>query len=380
MAFKILRLTRYALLLYGLLSSLSVPLSAETPAQKLARVQTAIDTLQQAVASNRERYQKLQDGLEATETNIAELALSLQKLSELLPEKQQALEALRLEWQEKQELVKQEQDRLSKQVRAAYIMGRQDYLKILLNQEDPTMIGRVLTYYDYFNRARVQQIERYQEHLLQLDKLKADVIEETRDVSRLLKDTQAQKQQLQDSYAMRQRVLLALSETIENQDFSLYNLQTDKAELQQLLGQLPSTPIKAPARQAFADLKHRLPPPVDGDIRHYFGEARGVGKLKWQGLLFAANEGETVRSVADGEVVFANWFRNLGYLLIIKHDAQYMSLYGHNRNLYKKVGDSVLQGDEIAQVGSSGGQRESGLYFELRKQGKAFNPKHWLDS
>ena len=370
----------WSLLFYFTFSSLSPVIAATDHTDKLTQVQTAIDSLAQEVEGNREHYQTLQQGLQTTESSIADLAQSLQTLSQLLPQKQQALKKLRTEWQAQQVQVQQEQDYLSKQVRAAYIMGRQDYLKILLNQEDPTMIGRVLTYYDYFNRARALQIERYQQHLQQLDQLKTNVTAETREVSRLLKQKQAQKQQLQDSYAMRQRVLLALSETIENQDVTLYNLQTDKAELQQLLGQLPDTPIKSRPRQRFSELKHRLPSPVLGQIRHHFGEARGIGKLKWQGLLFSAKEGDHVRSVADGEVVFADWFRNLGYLVIIKHDNQYMSLYGHNRNVYKKVGDSVLQGDVVAQVGKSGGQQQAGLYFELRKQGKAFNPKYWLRS
>ena len=367
----------FTLLLWGCLGQIS---AAPNHADKLAKVQAAIESLSEEVEDNRERYQTLQQGLQSTESSIADLAESLQKLNQVLPQKQQDLEKLRQAWQEKQAQVKTEQDYLSKQVRAAYIMGRQDYLKILLNQEDPTMIGRVLTYYDYFNRARAAQIERYQQHLEQLDTLKAEVSAETRKVSQLLQDTQAQKQQLQDSYRMRQQVLMALSETIENQDFNLYNLKTDKAELQQLLGQLPTEVIKVPARVPFAQLKRHLPHPVMGEIRHSFGEKRGIGKLKWQGLFFQTEEGNNVRSVADGEIVFADWFRNFGYLVIIKHDSQYMSLYGHNRNLYKKVGDSVLQGDVIAQVGKSGGQKHAGLYFELRKQGKAFDPKRWLDS
>jgi len=374
----------FILILSLIYSPASSVLAAPTPvaAEKkpnIEQVDQAISLLQADRQHNQSRYDTLQTELQQNEARIASLSSSLQSLTDILPEKQLILQQLRQRWQVKQRQVKQQQTHLEKQVRAAYIMGRQDYLKILLNQQDPTLVGRVLTYYDYFNRARVQRIERYSQGLQELKQLTTKVENETRGMETLLQQQGAEKQQLQDNYQDRQQVLFALSETIETQDIALHTLQEDKKNLSVLVAKLPQV-VGKQSGVSFPRLKHHLPRPVQGQIIHSYGQARGIGKLKWQGVLFAAKRGDQVHSVADGEVVFADWFRNLGYLLIIQHDKGYMSLYGHNRNLYKQKGEYVQQGEVISRVGDSGGQQKSGLYFELRRKGIPFNPRPWFQS
>jgi len=251
--------------------------------------------------------------------------------------------------------------------------------RILLNQEDPAKVGRTLTYYDYFNRARVRRIDNISITLERLEVLDLDIQQETQTISQLQAEQQQQKQRLENSNKERRKILRKLNKTYTNQSQRLQELQADERSLDQWLKQVEALDLPQDSKLIpFVQLKTQLPWPLQGKLLHKFGDARGVGTLQWQGLLIAAKTGAKVRSVATGRVVFADWFRNFGQLLIIEHDNAHMSLYGHNQSLYKKVGDLVKTGDVIASVGSSGGQQKAALYFELRKQGSPLNPLKWL--
>ena len=132
------------------------------------------------------------------------------------------------------------------------------------------------------------------------------------------------------------------------------------------------------ASKAFASLKGRLRLPVKGELMNRYGSPREDGGTKWSGLFIRTGTGELVRAVADGRVVYADWLRGFGNLLILDHGSGYMSLYGYNEGLLRQVGERVSGGDPVTQVGASGGAEESGLYFELRHDGRPFDPMRWV--
>jgi septal ring factor EnvC (AmiA/AmiB activator) len=268
---------------------------------------------------------------------------------------------------------------LAQQIRSAYVIGRQDYLKLWLNQENPSAVGRVLMYYEYVNKSRIQQIQQINEILHNIESLERDISKENKELNQLVANQTQEKQHLELSRSERQRILDELAKTLENQQKKLLQLQEDKSSLQNLLGNLGEISKKMPKQQGkpFTLQRGELIIPVAGNVQHQFGDER-IGHLKWQGILFGAMTGQKIQAVAAGRVAFAQWFRNLGLLVIIDHGEGYMSLYAHTQSIYVKAGDWAEKGAIIASVGNSGGQKEAGLYFEIRYQGAPINPSKWL--
>lgn len=352
------------------------------PEQRLRAVGKALAKLEKAMAATRARYGKRHAALERHEQRIGEISENLEKLDQLLAIRQRSLEELRLSRDLQQQKLHAQQDELGRQIRSAYLVGRQDYLKILLNQEDPGSLGRVLTYYDYFNRAYSQRITAIRQSLERLRVLEQDIERETQEIRALQIQFTSQKQVLEQQVAGRREVLRELSRQWEDQQIRIAMLEEDKARLGELVQTMDHAfaeiPLPREPDRPFHRRKGHLPYPLQGEILNRYGAKRGLGALRWRGILIAANPGDPVRAVADGQVVFAGWLRNFGHLLIVEHDHQYMTLYGHNQRLLKTTGDPARQGETIAFAGNSGGQDQPALYFELRRQGKPLNPNPWL--
>jgi septal ring factor EnvC (AmiA/AmiB activator) len=347
--------------------------------QRFEILQSEIAQLQIQMQSNRTEYDRLQNNLQTAEKYISQLKQSLRNIRKQLPLQRDRFRRLQLRKNQYNQVLTTQQQQLSKQMHSAYIMGRQDYLKLLLNQEDPDSLGRVLTYYDYFNRARAQHIETINQTLEQLQILSVEINQETQNLKNLSGEQNKQKSALETHNQERRVILATLGEDYDQQTEKLNRLNENKKHLKKLLGRVRAVlPEYSQAGKPFRRLKRKLPYPVQGKLLHRFGEKRGIGSLKWQGLTIAAPMDTAVHAVAAGRVVYADWFRNLGQLLIIEHSDGYMSLYGYNHQLYKQVGDSVKPSEVIASVGNSGGQKTSSLYFELRHRGQVINPKKWL--
>ena len=269
---------------------------------------------------------------------------------------------------------------IEQQIRAAFEIGNQEYLKVLLNQEDPNEIARMLTYYDYFNQARSRQIESYNLTLLDLDLVKQELAEETIVLESQRRALGTQQLSLANIQKEKRKTLKALINQISTAGSELTSLEQDRGRLEELLGKLQESlaNLKAPgSSQPFAGMRGKLLLPVEGRISHRFGNQRNQGKLKWHGIFIDAAEGESVYAVHYGRVVFSDWLRGFGLLMIISHGEGYMSLYGHNQALFRETGDWVSAGEKIAAVGDSGGQDKTGLYFEIRIDGKPNNPQNW---
>ncbi|MCP4698638.1 MAG: peptidoglycan DD-metalloendopeptidase family protein [Gammaproteobacteria bacterium] len=348
---------------------------------KFKQVQRHIRALQEEMRDTQTQYGQLQRDLKHTEEKIGETAEQLEKLPGQLRARRQSLKALEARKREQEKLRNEQRKTLARQVRSAYITGRQDYLKILFNQENPVSVGRALTYYDYFNRLRVKRIARFNVILERIRVLKSDIRLKTAAIARLLDTQTAKKRKLETSYQTRRGILARLGKALQSQEMELGHLQQDKRRLKMLLGalreNLPDLPA-LPEHLAFYKRKGKLSRPVAGRILNRYGTSRNIGSLKWQGILISAVLGQKVHSVSAGRVVFADWLRNFGQLLIIEHDDGYMSLYGHNQSLYKKNGDLVKTRELIASAGKSGGQDDPVLYFEIRHKGVPVNPMPWF--
>ncbi|EIJ42189.1 membrane-bound metallopeptidase [Beggiatoa alba B18LD] len=354
---------------------------SESTADQLQQLTARIQALQDKMQDTRTEYGRLQRQLQQREEDIGETAERLDGLSEELTDKRNTLIDLEQQKQQQTQKLTEQRQALAKQIRAAYITGRQDYLKLWLNQQDPFAIGRVLTYYDYINRARIQEIDAIQTTLKHIQTLSQQIVQETSTVNTLIGEQSTKKNQLETSYQDRQGILEELARTIESTDKEIKRLQDDKKQLEQLLGIVDKTfetlPPPVESNTIFATLKGNLPRPVAGDITKKFGDEL-IGSLKYQGLLINAPLGDKITSIASGRIAFADWFRNMGQLIIIDHGKGYMSLYGHNQSLYVKTGDWVEAGTPIASVGNSGGRNITGLYFELRYQGVPVDPLTWI--
>jgi len=273
----------------------------------------------------------------------------------------------------------EQQQYIGQQVRAAYKVGRQEYLKILLNQENPSQISRTLKYYDYFNRARAAQVERYNATLASLRQVEQQIVEE----SAVLQDDQVKlkerQRELTRSRSDREATLATLNATILDRDAEIRKLTTDRGHLEELLERISRNIAQLPAPSSvvpFVDVRGRMTLPVEGSITDRFGTPN-KGSVRWNGLFIAAEAGKPVYAIHYGRVVFSDWLRGFGLMIIINHGNGYMSLYGHNQAIFRETGEWVQAGEVIGSAGNSGGLDRTGLYFEIRVSGKPTDPLGW---
>lgn len=350
--------------------------------EKLESVSEQIKELTTDLDAARSESEKLQAELQETEIAAGREALKLKGLDEQISKQKKRLAELGAVIEKHRQSLEQEQARLAEQIRAAYMAGRGDYLKLLLNQEDPGRVGRVLAYYDYYNRARARSIHSIQAKLDLIAELAGNIEAETTALQQLKQRQLTKSRDLASYRQSREAILQQLETVISSKGDELKSLQEEKEKLARLLQQLEQ-PEKTDSIEHYRDvppfgsLKGRLDWPVQGRLLNQFGSNRKGAALKWQGVRLGVDAGTDVRAVHSGKVIFADWFRNLGLLVILDHGDGYMSLYGYNQSLLKKAGDWVLAGETIAHAGDSGGQPVPGVYFEIRQNGKPVNPALW---
>jgi len=268
---------------------------------------------------------------------------------------------------------------LAAELRAAYLVGREEPLKLLLNEKDPAEAGRMFVYYSYLARARAAQIDAVTVQLGEIERLDHSLALEEARLAELESERQQQLAQLEQARQQRGQVLASLQNESRTRVQNLERLRGQKAGLEKLLHELeravPSFPVDN--NDAFARLRGKLAWPVNGKLLAHFGETR-AGGIKWDGLLVATERGAAVHAICDGRVIYADWLPGLGLLAIVDHGGGYLSLYGHNERLFKAAGDHVTAGDPLAAAGDSGGQDNPDLYFEIRKGGKPVDPRPWF--
>ena len=346
---------------------------------ELEALRQRIEALRADLAADRDRYDDVRQALREVEKRVASVTRRLRELEQEVAERQARLEELAGEQAELKQRVDRQRGYLARQVRAAYAAGRQELVKLLLNQEDPASIGRVMGYYDYLNRARSRRIAALERDLGALKAVRERIAEEKAGLEQARDEQAEKKQALEASRAKRAKVVAKLESRLENKDQRLRSLKQDEKELEELVKALREALADIPAEvgTSFAKQRGQLPWPVKGPLAARYGGSRGVGGLRWQGVVIRAEAGKEVEAVSHGRVAFAEWMRGYGMLLIVDHGDGFMSLYGHNRSLLKEAGDWVQAGEPVAIVGSSGGRSRDGLYFEIRKGGRPVNPVRW---
>lgn len=352
-----------------------------TPDQttELESVRGQIKDVKSGLDAARGESEHLQDELRRIEIAAGQEAVRLREVEQLIRSKQARLTDLNNVIAMHTQSLDSERQHLAGQIRTAYMTGHNDYLKLLLNQEDPALVGRMLAYYDYLNRMRVNTINSVTSQVEIIKQLKNSILSETALLEQLKSRQLAKSMKLAAWRESRQTVLQRLENDITAKDQALKSLEEHEQKLSALLSRLDkhkNTVTYFEDSTPFKTLLGKLQWPVAGQLLNAFGDERR-GTLKWDGVKIGAAAGKEVLAVHAGRVVFADWFRNLGLLIILDHGEGYMSLYGYNQSLLKKPGDLVLAGEPIAYVGDSGGQNVPAVYFEIRHNGKPLDPALW---
>lgn len=362
------------------------------PKDELKQLRNRIEGLQKELADAEESKSEAADALRESERAISEANRKLYELNRQQREVNAALANLQAQIGQTGYGIHAQQAMLEKLLYQLYLGQQPDYLALLLNGQDPNQVARQLYYYSYISRARADFIANLRGNLNELN----IITSQTRDKSNELKEIQAeqaaQKLLLEKEKLTHKQVLASVSRQISQQRREIETLQRNERRLTRLVEklakilaekkpppklsnyQLPDSSLDA---NPFEQLKGKLSLPVKGELANRFGSPRTDSGLTWKGLFILSPSGQEVRAISAGQVVFADWLRGFGNLIILDHGAGYMSLYGNNETLYKQVGDYIHGGDAIATVGNSGGNIESGLYFEMRHQGKPIDPLTW---
>lgn len=354
-------------------------------AAKLEVLRRTIKELRTSLDKARGQQAELRGQLRDAEVSIGTLSQSSRKLEKELRQKDAELRGLRARRDEVNAALEQQRRALAQQILAGYAMGREGHLKIILSQRDPSSVGRMLTYYDYLNRARAARIEEIDHRLAEIGVLEHAIAQQAETLEQLHGEQARQLQALRESRGARRQILVKLDGEIKTKQQKLEALLQDERNLSELLIKLRRALAEIPADRPpgpgdsspFASHKGKLSWPARGKITARYGASRQVGSLTWRGVVIGAEEGGEVRAIYRGRVAFADWLRGFGLLIIVDHGDGYMSLYGHNQSLAKNVGDWVERGEAIATVGNSGGQDSPGLYFEIRHNGVPDNPLRW---
>lgn len=363
----------------GLAETTVKPSKAEAQRQ-LKALKNKIKKARTNLQANKSRYSNAVNQLKNIEKEVAIASAKLVKVKRQLKAVSKKLDSLNTR---KTALFKnklRQQKALAQQLRAAYGTGNEEYLKLLLNQTDPVELGRMLTYFSYLNEARSKEITALSETLTALKKVSVEIDQQRARLDRLLQQRQKQVAILDKKQRQRKKIADNWQSKVVSSDSRLSSLLANEKELQSIIDAvreaievfMPGELLKGLGR-----LKRKLRWPVAGKIIRKYGSSRHSGNMRWHGVLISAREGKSVHAISSGRVVFSDWLRGYGLLLIIDHGEKYLTLYGHNQTLLKQVGDWVEPGEVISLVGNTGGQGKAALYFEMRHKNKPVNPAFW---
>lgn len=377
----------------------SVWASVDGRRQELEGLRQRIEQLKKEIERATEDRSEAADALKQSEQRISDVNRSLRELSGRLRKLNRELDALSDSTRQTQADLAAQQAQLAQLLRASQAQAGNDALRLLLSGRDPAEVSRNLAYLRYVGQARQDLIRDYQSNLARLQALEAQTREHRQSLDQARAEQLRQKKALESEMRQRQVVLDKLSDQIRAQRRQVSTLVRDEQRLTRLIDRLSRLAVKTarpaqkprmPGQQVtevadaslanyeFEKLKGRLALPVAGVILSRYGQPRQGGGPTWKGLFIQAPQGREVRAVGNGRVAFADWLRGFGNLLILDHGDGFLSLYSNNESLYKQVGELVRAGDVIATVGNTGGQEHPGLYFELRRQGRPFDPLSWV--
>lgn len=361
--------------------------------EQLEALRSRIERLRGAIAGAEETRAEARDQLRESERAISDANRTLRELSAKRDGVRGELERLAGQKRAIDAEIASRREPLGRLLLARYMHGEPNPLRVLLSGEDPNRAARELHYTSYVSRAQAGLIQSLRSGLEQLREVESRARGAAAELAAIESKQRSEHKHLLLQQAQRRGVLLRVSDRIREQRRQVKNLERDEARMTRLVEELTrliaTTPIASARRneripeggiaeRAFARLKGSLRLPIRGELSNRFGTPRSDGGPKWKGLFIRAPAGQDVRAVAAGRVVYAEWMRGFGNLLILDHGQGYLTIYGNNEAVLKTVGETVRTGDSVATVGASGGGSESGLYFEIRHQGQAFDPLKWV--
>ena len=325
---------------------------------------------------NRERSSTEQK-LQRSEQEMSELRQSIRSLENQLEEGSQQVKKLQRRQQELTARKNKEKKHIASSVHSAYLASRDNRLKLLLNQESPEDISRHLTYLKHLQQAQLDAITAFENTLREIDNNTREQEQVNASLSRQKSSLQEQRDDLNRVQDQRQRLISQIRQRQGSSNERLKNLDRERNQLETILSQLAA---KAALQRPITSNQGELKWPVEGEILYGYRQKRPQSGMSWEGVLIAVDSGTRVNAVHDGTVIFSNWLRGFGQLIILDHGDDYLTLYAHNQWLLKAEGETVLAGEPLALAGQSGGLEQPGLYFEIRHKGKPQNPLRWLQT
>jgi septal ring factor EnvC (AmiA/AmiB activator) len=376
---------------------ISFPLWAGDETQDLDKIRTDIDDVNQSMEQIEGERGDVSQQLRTLEKEYGKAANSLRSLSKNINTKWRRLKEINREIKSRQAVLKAESHQLEGQIKATFIMGQKEKLKLLLNQQDPKLASRMLMYHRYLNDARLARVIAIKEQISTLMALREEKKQQSTQLKQNSSSKKRQQKKLIKTRNKRQVLLVKLNNDFTLKAQQLTHLKSNEKQLEELLVSLGKTKVLKKSPSVIDKLKTSLEKPAKINLKTstaFFKQQQGTfswpvkGKIlkqfnserpggRWDGVLISAEEGTNIKAIAKGEVIYADWLRGYGLLVIIDHGADYMSLYAFNQSIGKKVGDHIKAGSIIAAVGKSGGRDEIGLYFGIRHKGKSINPAHW---
>ncbi len=369
------------LLAFALLSLFVVSPVWADDETRLNELKSEIKKLEQWLNSAKDEYADINKSLKQSDEEIGALLKQIQQTQTQLREEQARLKKLRLEQTQLHQLQTEHQRHLSQQVIASRNMGDESALRLWLAQDDPQQSQRLMRYFSYFNQARVENIEHTMAELVRLDQIAELIVQQEQALKSTEQSLRNKNTMLSSKRKDQQRILANLSKKMNTESQRLTQKQADRKRLENLLAEVETILANSPRQndeRPFNKMKGKLPRPVAGRVLKAFGNANSDTMSRWEGWQISVQDGAEVRAIHHGRVVFSDWLRGFGLLLIIDHGQGYLSLYAHNETLLRDVGSWVNGGDVVAAAGRSGGLTDPALYFEIRYQGRPQDPAVWI--
>lgn len=369
----------------GLLLTIGLMLGAvasadEQQEQELDNLKRSISSLEKTLEDRGKERTSLQSELKKVELEASKINSNMRRLRSKINKLEDQLKDLSSQERDLQLGIRGQSAAIVEQIAAAYKLGNQEPLKLLLNQEDPQKIARVFKYYDYFLQARSEKIKRYKKDVGELEAVIADIKNQKQRLTQSRAELESDKTKLARQAKKRKKTLSNLQSSLRTDKKKLSKLNKERGKLEELLDAVKRAAAELPLPsnyESFVSRKGQLSWPLKGRVAHSFGSRRS-GELRWEGWLIGAKAGDEVKAVHQGRVVFSNYLRGFGLLVIVDHSDGFLTLYAHNQELLKDIGDWVQSNEILSRAGDTGGLDKPALYFEIRKNGNPADPKSWL--
>jgi len=348
-----------------------------TNSDTLGDLKTKINQQKSILAKQKKQQQRLTNLLRDTDKKIAATANALYQTNQNQQRHKTTQKNLSVEKKQLVSTQKRQKTVLAQQLKSAYMTGNHDLMQLLLNQQQSSKTERLLGYYHYLNKARVDSLTELEQTYLRLQTVEAKLIDTLSTLSALRLTQQSAENQLKLEKKTRGDALAQLQKSYLKNSAQLEQYQLSELDIKQLLKAQTQVEVAVQPLSGLSKLRGRLTRPTKGKTTHKFGQMRN-SRLRWKGITIVGREGQAVNAVHHGKVVFSDWIKGFGLVLVLDHGQGYMSLYGHNQALLKKAGDNVADNEQIALLGQSGGQTIPSLYFEIRHKGKTVNPQRWF--